>query len=841
MPQFRRRMNSEFVDPKTSSLLRDYRPLTGVYDEMLAEGGEPRGHWQKFIGSFENLGLNELAHRRDATARILREHGVTYNIYGDTRGQGRPWALDLAPLIIPPDEWRKLEAGLAQRTRLLNLILADFYGPQQLFKEGVLPPALLQANPAFLRPCHGIVPAKNIFLFLHAVDLARSADGQWWALSDRTQAPSGAGYALENRIVLSRVLPDEFREGHVERLAGFFQIMRNSLRSLATRAAGQPNVVLLTPGPHNETYFEHVYLAKYLGFPLVEGGDLTVRDRRVFLKTLEGLQPVDVILRRTDDAFCDTLELRADSFLGVPGLVEAARAGNVALANALGSGVVETPALAAFLPGLARRLLGEELKLPSVATWWCGQEKEHAYVRKNLRDLVVKRMFSRGINSEPVFGGGLDDAEREKLFADMRDMPFDFVAQERVSLSTVPVWERGQLDPRPLVMRAYVCATPEGFTVMPGGLTRFSTSPDRLIVSMQSGGGSKDTWIIADGPVLQLSLLQTKTQIVRLERAAAEVPSRVADNLFWLGRYAERLEDTVRSLRCVLVRLAGEMGSQETPDLNALVKLLANLDLFPPKFREQHTLAGVEREVYLLIYQPHRLGAVREVQARLSQIAYTSRDRFSVDTWRILNKLQTDARPRPGRVPISEVLALLNTLIVDLAAFAGMEMENMTRGHGWQFLDIGRRLERAKNMVTLVKGALKVEPADPGALEPVLEIADSVMTYRRRYFAQPQWAPTLDLLLADEGNPRSLAFQMKALAGHSANLPHEGGRRPEHRQIDAVNGLLGGADFPALVEQQLTGAGEAVTGLLTRITAELNGLSDALTHQYFTHATAQVS
>ena len=834
-------MNSEVVEQTDAPLLEGYRPPGGAYDEMLAAKGGPRPHWQKFMEAFEKLGLPELTTRRDTAARILREHGVTYNVYGDARGQGRPWALDLAPLIIPPDEWHQVEAGLAQRTRLLNLILADFYGRQQLFRDGVLPPALLQANPGFLRACHGIVPAKNIFLFLHAVDLARSRDGQWWALSDRTQAPSGAGYALENRIVLSRVLPDEFRECHAERLAGFFQIMRNTLRSLARRNTSQPNVVLLTPGPFNETYFEHVYLARYLGFQLVEGGDLAVRDRRVFLKTLEGLQPVDVILRRTDDAFCDPLELRADSFLGVPGLVEAARAENVTIANALGSGVVETPALAAFLPGLARRLLGEELKLPSVATWWCGQEKEHAYVREHLPDLVVKRVFSRSINSEPVFGDSLSAAEREKLFAEMRDMPFDFVAQERVSLSTAPVWERGRLEPRPLVMRAYVGASPVGYTVMPGGLTRFSNSPDRLVVSMQSGGGSKDTWVVTDGPVNPLSLLQTKTQIVRLERAAAEVPSRVADNLFWLGRYAERLEDTLRLLRCVLVRLAGEMGSEETPDLTALVRLLTNLDLFPPKFRERHSLAAVEREIYLLIYQPYRLGAVREVQGRLSQIAFSSRDRFSADTWRILNKLQMDARPRPGRVPIAEVLTLLNTLIVDLAAFAGLEMENMTRGHGWRFLDIGRRLERAKNMITLVQGALKVEPVDPGALEPILEIADSVMTYRRRYFAQPQWAPTLDLLLADESNPRSLAFQMNALADHAANLPHEGGGWRNHVQIEAVTGLLGRADFPALAEAQLAGRGERLSELLTRCTVELQSLSDALTHQYFTHAAAQVS
>ncbi len=624
-------MEAEVAEQRPTPLRGGYRPSGGAFDEMRAGANEPRPHWRRFVESFEKLSPAELGARRDAAARILREHGVTYNIYGDTRGQGRPWALDMVPLIIPPEEWRVLEAGLVQRSRLLNMLLADFYGPQNLFKKGVLPPALLYANPAFLRPCHGIVPPGNVFLFLHAVDLARSPDGQWWVLSDRTQAPSGAGYALENRVVLSRVLPDEFRECHVERLAGVFQIMRDTLRGLASRAASQPNVVLLTPGPHNETYFEHVYLARYLGFPLVEGADLTVRDRRVFLKTLEGLQLVDVILRRADDTFCDPLELRAESHLGVPGLVDAARAGTVAVANPLGSGAVESPALSAFLPGLARRLLGEDLKLPSVATGWCGQDKERRYVREHLETLVVKRAFSRSVNSEPIFGGGLLGHVREELLAQIEAAPFDFVAQERVALSTAPVLERDGFDARPLVFRAYVCATADGFRAMPGGLKRFSSSAESLVVSMQSGGGSKDTWVIADGPVYPFSLLQSATEIVRLDQAAAEVPSRVADDLFWLGRYVERLEDTVRLLRCVLVRLAGEMGVEETPDVAALVRLLVNLGLFPARFAECHTLAGVEREAYSLIGDSHRLGTVVEVQMRLTNIAFSLRDRFSAD------------------------------------------------------------------------------------------------------------------------------------------------------------------------------------------------------------------
>jgi uncharacterized circularly permuted ATP-grasp superfamily protein/uncharacterized alpha-E superfamily protein len=745
-------------------------------------------------------------------------------------------------MVIDAKEWRVIEAGLMQRARLLNLVLSDFYGSQRLVREGILPSALLYANPGFLRVCHGIAPPKDIFLSLHAVDLARAPDGQWWAVADRTQAPSGAGYALENRIVLTRVLPDEFRDCRVERLAGFFSVMRDTLRLLAPRAPEQPNVVLLTPGPYNETYFEHVYLARYLGFPLVEGADLTVRNRSVFLKTLEGLQRVHVVLRRLDDTFCDPLELRSDSFLGVPGLVEAARAGNVAIANALGSGAVETPAMAAFLPGLARQLLGEELRLPSVATWWCGQEKEFAYVREHFDELLIKRALSN-CTAEPIFGGSLAGSSRAELLAEMKAAPFDFVGQERVSLSTAPVWERGRLEPRPVVFRAFVCATPNGYAVMPGGLVRFSTAPGREDVSMQSGSGSKDTWVLADGPVNQITLLPSNPHTIRLERTMLELPSRVAENLFWLGRYIERLEDTIRILRCVLVRLSGETGFDETPELTALIHLLVNLELFPAKFRQGPTLAAVEREVYSFIYQGHRLGALREVLGRLNHLSFVLRDRFSADTWHALNKLQVDARPRPGRILVTEALALLNTLIADLAAFAGMEMENMTRGHGWRFLDIGRRLERALNINTLVHGGFAVEPAGFSALEPILEIADSAITYRRRYFAQPQWPTALELLIVDDSNPRGLAFQVNALSEHVANLPRDSGRERtrDARRIDTLRGLLGGGGVFALAEAQLSSGDPVLSAFLSRIGVELRGLSDAIALQYFSHATTQAS
>ncbi|MDB6016975.1 MAG: hypothetical protein JWR19_1464 [Pedosphaera sp.] len=828
---------------RPTGMFAGYSALPEIYDEMAAMPGALRPHWSKFVALLERLGREEVTLRWENARRIIREHGVTYNVYGDPQGMDRPWELDLVPLLIPPAEWAQIEAGLAQRARLFNLILADLYGPQRLVRQGDLPAALVYANPNFLRPCHGVPVPEDIYLHLHAADVARSSDGQKWVISDRTQAPSGAGYALENRIVLSRILPDEFRDCQVQRLASFFRIQRDTLLGLAPNNRHNPSVVLLTPGPYNETYFEHDYLARYLGFTLVEGGDLTVRDRKVFIKTLEGLRPVDVILRRVDDSFCDPLELRGDSFLGVAGLLEAVRAGNVTIANALGSGVIESPAFLAFLPGLCRRLLGEELKLPSVATWWCGQPKEREYVIEHLDEIVVKHAFGSRAH-EPYFGAKMGEKERAKLVAAIRARPHEFVGQEKVALSTAPVWQNNKLEPRPLVLRTYVTATRDSFAVMPGGLTRVSTSVLDPIVSMQSGGGSKDTWVLSDGPVNAVSLLSASGQPIRSGRSSAELPSRVADNLFWLGRYTERLEDTLRLLRCVVVRMTDESGADGAPELNALAQVLVRLDLLPERFKERFSLKELEHEILLLIYKQDRVGSARQILGRVRGLASIVRDRFSADTWSILNKLNIDARSRPRRIPLADALGLLNAVIVDLSAFSGMEMENMTRGLGWRFLDFGRRLERATHLVKLFRASLCHEAKIGSVLEPVLEILDSLMTYRRRYFAGVQLPSVLELLLLDEGNPRSLAFQFKALKEHAANLPGEAdtaGETDEERRIAALFALLRDADIGALTQMAGAGTNESLNSLLADFVVELGMLSNQLTHRYFTHTVASVS
>jgi uncharacterized alpha-E superfamily protein len=496
-----------------------------------------------------------------------------------------------------------------------------------------------------------------------------------------------------------------------------------------------------------------------------------------------------------------------------------------------------------FLPALSRYFLNEELKLPSLTTWWSGQSSGLDHIRQDLSQLVIRPSFGTTL-AEPVLGEKLDEAAREALLEKISGAPLEFVAQEQIKLSTAPVWEHGHFEPRPVVMRAFVCATESGFAVMPGALTRFSNSSHETIISMQRGGASKDTWVLADGPISNVTLLRPQPHVVRLERFAIEVTSRVGDNLFWLGRYSERLEDLVRALRCLLIRLSGEAGAEETPEVSALVRLLVNLDLFPQKFLESYCLAGVERETYLLIYQTHRLGTVREVAGRLRSLAFMLRDRFSMDTWNILGRIQVSARARPGRADAGEALALLNTLVADLAAFSGMEMENMTRGQGWRLLDLGRRLERAINIVTLLQAALGLETQSLAVLDPVLEITDSVMTYRRRYFAEPQWPGVLDLLLSDESNPRSLGFQLAALAEHASHLPGEAAPVTcdvPVAQISDLRQTLRQADWQALAEGPAGSVEQSAIRLLERCGCGLRAVSDSITHFYFSHAETRAS
>jgi uncharacterized circularly permuted ATP-grasp superfamily protein len=482
--------------------------------------------------------------------------------------------------VLAADEWQHLSAGIAQRARLLNAVLADLYGPQRLIKEGLLPAELVFGHNNFLWPCQGIQPPDGTFLHLYAVDLARTPDGRWWVTADRTQAPSGAGYALENRTIVSRAFPDLYRDLQVQHLTGFFRTLQETLARQAPSDSQPPLIVLLTPGRFNESYFEHLYLARQLGYPLVEGGDLTVRDSTVFLKTLSGLRRVHAIMRRLDDDFCDPLELRTDSALGVPGLLDAARQGNVLVANALGSGVLESPGLLGFLPKINEFLFGEELLLPSIATWWCGEAPVLAEALEKLPELLIKPAFpSQSFN--PVFGRDLNDAQREALAERMRARPYAYVAQELAQLSQAPVWHtvEDHLQHRAIGMRVYAVASADGYRVLPGGLTRVAAEADAEVVSMQRGGASKDTWVLGERAAGgEQWRAQRPIGAHDLVRRDPYLPSRVVENLFWFGRYCERCDNSARWLRIVLARY---VDGDDPLALQAAVELGENLRLLP--------------------------------------------------------------------------------------------------------------------------------------------------------------------------------------------------------------------------------------------------------------------
>jgi uncharacterized circularly permuted ATP-grasp superfamily protein/uncharacterized alpha-E superfamily protein len=818
----------------------------GVYDEMAAAPDVLRPHWDRFIGSMSALGGEELIRRWRIARQRIRENGVTYNVYGDPLGMDRPWNLDSIPLLIPPSEWNEIEAGLIQRARLLNYILADLYGPQQLLRGGLLPPALIFANPGFWRACHGMPTPIHTYLHLLAVDLARSPDGQWWVLSDRTQAPSGAGYALENRTVLAETFPDLFREFQVQRLASFFRSFRDNLLNLSPSRGDNPRVVLLTPGPFNETYFEHSYLARYLGFTLVQGGDLTVRDSRVFLETLDGLKPVDVILRRVDDSFCDPIELRSDSFLGVAGLVEAVRAGNVVVANALGSGLIESSAFMPFLPRLSQRLLGERLKLPSVATWWCGQPKPLQYVLDNLDYLVIKPAFpAHGL--EPIIGGKLTGDERLRTIKRLRERPYEFAGQELVDLSTVPVWSQNNLTPRRVVLRVFLAASGDSWVVMPGGLARVSPALDTPVVSMQSGGGSKDTWVLSNGPVDVFTLRHPRDEPLELNRGeGSALPSRAADHLFWLGRYAERCEHLARVLRCILIRLTGEFGASGTSDWDSLMKLYDCLASPHSRLSEEDPQGhldqwhDLEQEILSLIFEEQRSDSLNAILSRAARAAAHVRASLSSDTLRIVSQFGAAHPSAWGYASTGEALAVLNRCIGTLAALRGIEMENITRGPGWHFLGVGRRIERSIQLVDLFRTIIvPLSPRTWPTLEMLLEVADSSMTYRSRYFTVLQAAPVLDLLMNDEANPRSLAFQLQDLMEHCRCLSERpsgaGWPVSKQRHLEQAAASLLRADIRALCQPDEGNIRETLDELLAATGAALPALSDAITHVYFSH------
>jgi uncharacterized circularly permuted ATP-grasp superfamily protein/uncharacterized alpha-E superfamily protein len=743
-----------------------------AYCESFSSPGVPRPHWQGIIAAVNGTPTQILKQRQERVKRMRHEDGATYNPFDNADGKGTPWALEMIPLPITAGEWAGLETGLIQRALLLDKILADTYGPQDLLKGGALPAPLVFANPRFLHACHGIQPPGNRYLNFYAADLYRGSDGCFRVLHDYSANPAGLGYALENRIVISRMFPELYHQTQIRRLAPFFQTFHNSLVQRSGLQRQDPNIVLLSPGPESPIYFEQALLSRYLGYPLVEGQDLTVRNGKVFLKKLAGLEPVEVIFRQITDSNSDPFALRRNTTTGVAGLIQVAREGNIGIINPIGSGFLETPVLPVFLPGLCRELLGQELILESHPAWWCGTPEGQNQVLANLHRLTVHHAF------DPSTSIGLPNNFANAIQAS----PFSMMAKETLQPSAVPAWEEGGVSARHTLMRVFVCATDQGFTVMPGGLAITAQDINTLLGDIPEQLQSKDIWVLSDEPVEHFSMMNGLQTVAEFRRGS-DLPSRVADHLLWLGRYLERAEGLIRLLRSVFKRLSGETRPEDIPEMQFLLTLLrAGNTIADPPENQSGGILSEDLGPQLLdgLYLRDRPESVIAILQRVQEAARTVRDRLSPDSWRVINRLDDF-----GESPDADPLELLDNTLFTLSSFSGLAMESMTRGLGWRFMDMGRRMERALHQIDLLHIGLPwaCGPAR-NTLEALLEVSDSIMTYRARYRTAFQLAPALDLLLMDESNPKSLAFQLSQLSDHVEHLPRQSERRfssPEER------------------------------------------------------------
>jgi len=837
------------LNPNTllETLTKGYFTNRTLLDECFDFEGDVKEHWKKLLNNIELFDGEELKGRQQELLTLLKENGVTYNVYGDTDGLNRPWLLDTMPLLISPAEWRITERGMKQRAYVLNKILEDIYGERRLLKEKIIPPELIYAHSGFLRPCDKIkLPGENQ-LILYASDLSRGPDGKVWVLRDRTQAPSGMGYALENRSALSRVLPELFKGHKTTKLGGFFNSMMEAFLEIAPQGKEQPRIVLLTPGPRNETYFEHAFLASHMGFTLAQGDDLVARDGYVWIKTVEGLEKVDVILRRVDDSYCDPLELREDSHLGIPGLLEVVRSGNVSVANPLGSSILENTGLMAFMHNIFKYFLNEDPIFKMVATWWCGQKKEMDYVIQHLDELVIKKI-DRTSGSGTVIGSQLSKAQKDALIERIKTQPYLYVGQEEVGFSTSPVFTKDKLEPRYTVLRTFLVASKGEYEIMPGGLTRCSPEKGSFLVSNQDGGIAKDTWV-------ETQLKSNTTLIHHADLKRKDVlPSRAAENLFWVGRYSQRVLRTSRFIRIVIRNLSQSGYSstgQESEAQRALLQTVTHLTSTYPGFIEEDESFTTDdrlREIHKLICNPSQEGGILFTVNNLIKAMYAVRDKWAVDNWRIIDDIEDSKRKLEALEAdgIRHVFTLLDQLNGSLLSFLEMNRQSMYRGEGWLMYRIGQLIEELSLELIQYRALLTFqyeESVEFQILEALLVGNQNLSNYRSVYRTYFDIAPALDLLFLNKQNPISILSQLEQLLKFIDQLPQ--------RQKGAHDSDISNLAFECYSQARLISIEDLmkvdpeldVRANLDRICEQLSSrvakLSMALTATYFSHSTYQ--
>ena len=819
-----------------------YKPLAGVYDEAYSEEAQLSAEWQTLLDNLSNLGAENLNQRHHKIQRILRDDGATYKAYDESKE--RTWDLNPAPLLINSANWQSIEAGLLQRATVFDALFKDIYGKQDLIRHGVIPPEAVFANSGFLRPCFGSSAIQEQGLLLHAADMVRHADNQVTIVRDCTQSPSGAGNALENRTVINRVFPSLFRDTQVRRLAMFFQTMRHRLNQLSPTQE-LPNIVVLTPGSRSQSYFEHAYLANYLGYSLVQGRDLTVRNGRVWTKSLNGLTRVDVILRRVNDFFCDPVELKSDSYLGIPGLLEVVRSKKVVVANPIGSGALESPVYAKYIDDISQFFTGESLSLGTAKTYWGHDAQDLEYILDNIQTLVIKPSFKTA-NTYTVLGKNLSDKKIAELRQKIHANPLKIVAQEFVSPSYSPSWDGQQFVPRPSMFRSFSVANGTHYMVMPGGLTRAGKSQGEPVINNQMSGLAKDTWVLADEPEQPMSLWDDSTSTnLYIPEQSATLPSRVVESMFWLGRYAVRAEAALRLLRTVFVQLNNSYQLSERGKKTLLTSVTQVTETFPGFTQpENHLFNDPEPELMSVLLDETRTGSLMSSLRGLLECAEEVKPLMSADTQRVINDIRDEVKILGNSLQYDFASApeeALDPLVTSLLAFSGLVHESMIRGYGWRFIDIGRNLERSYQTMSLIRALLTPvqEQLDKDIiLESLLLTLETLITYRRRYRAKTEVVSGLELTLLDDSNPRSLHYLLQRLQDQINALPMEKARpilSPEKKTIIGLLHKIQLADLQTLCEINDQQERDKLDGLMVETQDLINDLAGFLSDHYFDH------
>ena len=787
----------------------------GRQADVLCARGAGDTAWSAVFEELATLSGDSLDHARERAQRQADDIGTGFRIAGESEGDERPWPLSPVPLLIAESEWRGLAAGVAQRANVMEAVLADLYGAGRLVADGHVPAALVTGSPFFLRPLSGLAPPGGYHLQFVAFDLGRGPSGEWRVLTDHLRAPAGAGYALENRLAMARTLGGLQTRLNIERHAPFFAAFREGLAALCRRA--DPRIALLTPGRLNPSYAEQAHLARYLGFLLVEGADLAALDDRLYVRTIVGLKRVDALWRRLDPRLLDPLAFDSHSTIGVPGVVDAMAAGNVVIANAPGAGLLEAPAFAAFLPRLAKVLTGTGLTLPNIATWWCGADSARAKVVTDLDSLLIAPAFgvaALGLPDGATLGSAITGAAREQLLADMERRPQDYVGQEIVQLSTMPVVADDALAPRPFTLRVFAARGADGeWTVLPGGFARIGEHPDSRAAVMGEGMWSADVCVHGPNPVAPVTLLPSDASI-QLRRNPGTLPSRVADNLYWLGRYLERGEALLAVLRALLGHsISADTGAALPEDtVRRLTRLVVASESAPaPKSYKRADLLQFARTAI----EDEERYSIRAINAQARMIGAVSRDRLSADMIRLLDA------PLPSK---GTLLERAGSLQRRYSALAGLSAEHMARTDAWRFHDLGRRIERAMAAIRSLR-AFGGTDATADDLSTLLDLSDSQISYRQRYLTGLARVPVLDLVTLDPGNPRAIAFQVAAISAHLNKLPvlsDDGLAEPQQEQARELAAILVTARAAAIDER-----------MLRDMAARLTRLSDEIARRYF--------